>query len=109
MGVSGARCQVPGARCPGICPVPGTWHLVPVLAARLSHAGDHPGQRQLAEADAAETEAAQERTRPAATAAAIVLAHLELRLPLALLDHGLTSHLCLSWLLVTGSWLLADG
>src|SRR4051812_17981171 len=62
------------------------------LPARLAHAGDHPRQRQLAEANAAEPEATQKRARTAAPAAAVVLAYLELRLPLALLDHGLTSH-----------------
>src|SRR4051794_34001784 len=49
------------------------------LPARLSHTRDHPGQRQLAEANAAETKATQKRARAAATAAAVVLAHFELR------------------------------
>src|SRR6185503_1040358 len=62
------------------------------LPTRLTHAGDHPLQAQLAEANAAQTEAAQERARTAAAAAAIVHPHLELRLPLALFDHGFTGH-----------------
>ena len=37
-------------------------------------------------------ELSQERARSAAPAAAVVLPHLELRLPLALLHHGLTRH-----------------
>src|SRR6478672_12533188 len=63
------------------------WRDAPrVLPARLTHARDHPEQRQLAEADAAEAEAAQERARPTTAAAAVVHPDLELRLPLALLD-----------------------
>src|SRR6476659_2798727 len=62
------------------------------LPARLPHARDHPEQRQLAEADAAEAEAAQEGARAPAATTPVVLPDLELRLPLALLDHGLTSH-----------------
>src|SRR4051812_12382554 len=62
------------------------------LPARLAHARDHPEQRKLAEADAAEAETAQERARSSAASAAIVLTNGELRLPLALLDHGFTGH-----------------
>src|SRR3954470_23789284 len=61
----------------------------PALPACLSDARNHPRQGQLPEADSAQAEPAQERARPAAPAAAIVLPHGELRLPLALLDHGL--------------------
>src|SRR3954471_12735119 len=63
-----------------------------VLPARLAHARDHPEQRQLAEADAAEAETAQEGARAPAATTAVLDADLELRLPLSLLDHGLTSH-----------------
>src|SRR5690349_8776376 len=63
-----------------------------LLPARFAHAGDHPRERELAEANAAEAEATQVRARPAAASAAVVFPHLELRLPLALLDHGLTCH-----------------
>src|ERR1700755_1924370 len=66
-----------------------------LLPRGLAHARDHPEQRQLAEADAAEAEAAQERARPSAAPAAIVLTDRELRLPLALLDHGFTGPLLL--------------
>src|SRR5512147_2503608 len=62
------------------------------LPARLAHARDHPGQRQVADADTAKAELAQERARAAAAAAAVVLPDLKLRLPLGLLDHGLPSH-----------------
>src|SRR5512144_891705 len=92
-------------------PPPSTFNPQPCLPGCLSHAGDHPLQRQLAEADTAEPEATQERARPAATAAAIVLPHRELRLPLALLDHGLTSHQLNSLIKVAGTdcwcWLRA--
>src|SRR6476661_2962284 len=48
------------------------------LPAGLSHARDHPEQCQLAEADAAEAEAAQEGARAPAPTAAVVHANLEL-------------------------------
>src|SRR5262249_25555195 len=35
-----------------------------LLPAGLSHAGDHPGQREVAKAETAEAEPAQERARP---------------------------------------------
>src|SRR5512138_288496 len=59
--------------------------LVPwCLPARLDDAGDFALQRALAEAEAAHLELAQERARPAAQGAAVVLAHLELQLALRL-------------------------
>src|SRR5262245_33975913 len=54
------------------------------LPARLDHAGDVAGQRQLAEADAAHLELPDVGPGAAAGAAAVVLAHPELRLPLGL-------------------------
>src|SRR5690348_7175433 len=62
------------------------------LPACLSDAGDHARERQLPEADPAQSELPQVGTRAAAALAAVMLPHRELRLPLALLDHGLTSH-----------------
>jgi hypothetical protein len=44
------------------------------LPARLDDAGDVPAQRQVAEADAAEIELPQERPRPTALLAAVVMA-----------------------------------
>src|SRR6266849_4404280 len=51
------------------------------LPASLQHAGDFAQQRQTAEADAAHLELAQVPARPAAYAAAVAHADLELRLP----------------------------
>src|SRR5688572_5307073 len=59
------------------------WLLSP---ARLLDARDQPVQRQLAEADTADAELPNERTRPATTLTAVMLPHHELRFPLALLD-----------------------
>src|SRR5262245_26614603 len=63
-----------------------------LLPARLDDSGDLPGERQLAEADSAQSEVAQERARTAAAAAAVVRADRELRLPLPLLDQRLLGH-----------------
>src|SRR5215813_6734258 len=63
-----------------------------LLPARLDHAGDVPGQRQLAEADAAHLELSQITARAAAAAAAVVLADGELgRFP-GLRDQGRLRH-----------------
>src|SRR5215467_2461359 len=63
-----------------------------VLPRSLADARNHSRQRQLAEANPADAEASEECARAAAARAAIVLPHLELGLPLALLDHGFTGH-----------------
>src|SRR5258708_501837 len=57
------------------------------LPARLDHAGDVPGQGQLAEADAAQLELPQVATGPAAAAAARVSAGLQRPLPLGLCNE----------------------
>src|SRR5437588_12505229 len=62
------------------------------LPACLAYARDVPRQRQLAETDSADAKGAQERPRPAAACAAVVLSDAELRLPLALLHHGFARH-----------------
>src|SRR6185312_8411569 len=62
------------------------------LPARLPDAGNHSVQGQVAEANPAQAEFPQECARPTAALAAVVLPHRELRLALALFDHGLTSH-----------------
>src|SRR4051812_7822943 len=64
----------------------------PTLPARLPHAGDHPVERKIAEADSAKPELPQKRARAPATAAAVVLPHLKLRLALRLLHHCLAGH-----------------
>src|SRR4030095_3843125 len=51
------------------------------LPARLDHAGNVAGQRQLPEADAAHLKLPDVGPRPPAGAAAVVLAHRELGLP----------------------------
>src|SRR5215475_7802149 len=56
--------------------------------ARFRDARDLAGQRQFAEADAAQREAADEGARPTANLAAIVRLHLEARRTLRLGDHG---------------------
>src|ERR1043166_1352270 len=66
------------------------WSLLP---AGLADAGDHARERQLPETNPAQPETAEERARAAAARAPVVLADGELRLPLALLDHGFTGHL----------------
>src|SRR5438552_14100843 len=63
-----------------------------VLPARLDDARDLTRKRQFAEADAAQTEVAQEPARAPAAMAAGVAAHLELRRPLPLFDDGLLRH-----------------
>src|SRR5262249_10254737 len=62
------------------------------LPARLDHAGHVARQRFLAEADAAELELPQVAPRTAARAAAVVLAHGELRCPRRLRDQGRLRH-----------------
>src|SRR5436190_18870735 len=62
------------------------------LPARLAHAGDVARQRQVSETDSADAEFSQERARSSAPPTPVVLTHSELRLPLALLHHGLTRH-----------------
>src|SRR5258705_3838361 len=62
------------------------------LPARLADARDVSRQRHLSETDSAESELSQESAGSTAPPAAIVLPHLELRLPLALLYHGLSCH-----------------
>src|SRR5450631_2334303 len=71
----------------------------PCLPGCLPDSRNHPEQRQLAETDSAKTKAAQEGARAPTPTTAILDADLELRLPLALLDHGLTSHRSFSLLL----------
>ena len=66
------------------------------LPARLANPGDHSLEGQLAEADSAQSKPAEEGARTAAPATAVMNADLKLRLPLALLDHGLPSHRSLS-------------
>src|SRR5688572_9262896 len=63
-----------------------------LLPARLDHAGNLPGQRQLAEADAAHLELPQIAARPPAAAAAVVLAHGELGRLLGLGNQGRLGH-----------------
>src|SRR5687767_3310258 len=70
--------------------------VVALSPARLLDARDQPVQRQLAEADTADAELPNERAGPATALTAVVLAHHELRLALALLDHGFTRHSDLS-------------
>src|SRR3954451_10166880 len=62
------------------------------LPAGLGHAGELPRVRHLPEADAAQAELAEDRVRPAATLAAGVAAHLELRLAGRLVDQSLLGH-----------------
>src|SRR3954447_3308411 len=56
----------------------GSVSTVSLLPARLRHAGNRSLVRELAEADPAEAELAEHRTRAAAPVAARVVAHLEL-------------------------------
>src|SRR5262245_47282901 len=60
--------------------------------ARLDHARDLSAQCQLTEADPTHAEVAQEPARPPAAVAAVVLAHLELRLHARLGDACLGRH-----------------
>src|SRR4051812_5453880 len=57
------------------------------LPTGLGHAGDVPAEREVAEADAAELELAEESARPPAHLAAVALPGRKLRLPLSLDDH----------------------
>src|SRR5688572_9014859 len=66
--------------------------MVSSSPARLAHARDLALEGHLAEADAAESELAEEGARPAAAPATIVAAHLELRLALRLFDQRLLGH-----------------
>src|SRR5438105_11268832 len=63
------------------------------LPARLAHAGDVARQRQVSETNSADAELPQERARSSAPLTTIVLPYSKLRLPLALLHHGLPCHL----------------
>src|SRR5512141_1242077 len=60
--------------------------------AGLAHAGNHSLQRQFAETDSANSKFPEEGARASAPSAAIVLPDAELRLPLALLNHGFPCH-----------------
>src|SRR4029453_2588014 len=60
--------------------------------ARLGHAGQLARVRQLAQADPAEAELAEHRARPATAAAPGVRTHLELGLPLLLVDERFLRH-----------------
>src|SRR5579885_2769744 len=62
------------------------------LPARLDDARDLAPERQRAETDAAESELPDERTRPPAEVAAVVLLHLEFRRALRLDDHRRLGH-----------------
>src|SRR5215210_8625434 len=62
------------------------------LPAGLADARDVSRERHLSETDSAEPELPQESARSPAPPATIVLPYLELRLPLALLYHGLSCH-----------------
>src|SRR5688572_17541861 len=66
--------------------------MVSSSPARLAHAGDLALEGELPEADAAESELADEGTRPTAAPATVVAAHFELRLALGLLDQALLRH-----------------
>src|SRR4051812_14419950 len=62
------------------------------LPAALGDAGQLTAVCHLSKADAAETELAEDRVRPAAALAARVAAHRELRLGRGLVDEGLLRH-----------------
>src|SRR5207245_6133328 len=62
------------------------------LPAGFAHAGNFPAQRKLTETDAAQLELAQRAAAAAATLAAVVAAHLELRPLLDSLDPRLLRH-----------------
>src|SRR5579871_464534 len=64
----------------------------PPSPAGLRHAGHLSRMRELAQADAAEAELTEHRSRPAAPLAAGVGTNLELRLALLLLDERLLGH-----------------
>src|SRR6266581_1574602 len=61
--------------------------------ARLGHARDRALVREVAQADAAKSELAEDRARPAAPVAARVVADLELLRPLLLDDEARLRHL----------------
>src|SRR5436190_15539818 len=65
----------------------------PLSPRRFRHTGDLAGMNHLAQADAAQPEAAVHRTRAAASPAACVRAHLEFRLALLLLHECLLCHI----------------
>src|SRR2546426_7580638 len=67
------------------------------LPARLDDARNLPAQRQLAEADAAHAEIAQEAARPPAAVAPVATPHLELRLLSHLGDERFGRHSFSSW------------
>src|SRR5574338_732169 len=72
----------------GICQA----HRTLPLPAGLAHAGDHPLQREIAEADSAQAELAQHRARAAAPLAAAHHPGLELRHALRALDPTRLRH-----------------
>src|SRR6266576_6796368 len=81
---SGVGCRVSGDGLgPAFKPVPDTWPLGTLLflPARLYDARNLSLERQVAETDTAQVELAQIRARPAATFAARITAHFELRFP----------------------------
>src|SRR5260370_40346340 len=63
------------------------------LPARFGPARNFPRQRQFAEANAAQREAADEPARPSANLAATVRLHLEARRTSGFDDHGFFGHL----------------
>src|ERR1051325_3083580 len=62
------------------------------LPARLSDARNHSVQREIAETDAAQSEAAHVGARPAAARAAVLESHLELRLPFCFFEQRFRWH-----------------
>ena len=67
------------------------------LPASLDHSRDFAHQGEVAEADAADAEAAQVRARTTAAVAAVVRAHLEFRASLGLRNPGFLGHVSLSF------------
>src|SRR5580765_2794991 len=63
-----------------------------LLPAALDHARHFAAKRELAEAQAAERELPEIRTRPAALSAAVPVANPEFRLPLVFDDLGCRGH-----------------
>src|SRR5437764_4054007 len=88
----GGKLTGDGGRGTGDGAVPRSPFSVPCSPRGLSHAGDHPRQRQFAEADAAETKPAEECPPTTAPVAAVVLLHGKFWLALRLLDPGLLRH-----------------
>jgi hypothetical protein len=66
----------------------GSLMLMADLPAGLGHAGDLTRESQATEADATQGEAPNERARPSAQLAPVVLLHFEPGRPLGLGDHG---------------------